>query len=190
MPNWAISNVTIHSTDIKGLKHLNDIICAPENFVSIPEKWKNDWVGTILLCLGFNEKESYNIASRDFILDCELSNEKLELTVESAWGLHYTALKTICETALTNFSIIYTCEELGNEVFVSNDPDVVGTYYVEEDSQVEYYTKKEIEMTIPEWNKEYNKDWKSADDILNDEELPEDFWIFQFEYASFEELSE
>lgn len=191
MPNWAISNVTVHSTDIEGLKHLNDVICTPENYATIPEDCDRDWIGSVLLGLGISEGDAYDIASREFIQDCELDGENLTLYVQSAWGLHYRGLQTMCDKALTDYTIAYTCEEPGAGYFVTNIKEESKKYYVSDDGEIEYFTKEVLEdICIPEWNEKYGKNWKTVSDVINDLEDIETLYISPFEYVPFNELSE
>jgi len=143
MPNWCYTNITICHNDKDKLKAFFDKV---EEWRQKPFK-KNDfdtyslgWLGNIVGNSGLaewkvrdNGREDFvpNISCRGSLQTFELHENNININTETAWGPMLEMWKLLCEKYLPGADIYYTAEECGNGLFQTNDPDVVGKYYID-----------------------------------------------------------
>jgi len=143
MPNWCYTNISICHNDKNKLKDFFDKV---EEWRKKPYK-TNDfdtyslgWLGNIVGNSGLaewkvkeNGREDFvpNISCRGSLQTFELHENNININTETAWGPMLEMWKLLCEKYLPGADIYYTAEECGNGLFQTNDPDVVGKYYID-----------------------------------------------------------
>ena len=176
MPNWCFTRYVIQSSDPKDIEalkaKLDELNQMPEPL--LPNGFGNLWLGNIVHLLGGDWRKVY---CRGRILDYELSDGNLHLSVESAWNEMYE-VRELLLTKHPELDIFYMSEEGGMGIFITNDSDgrffperyildteSDGPEYFEDLSEVAVYvsgmTGKDVEdseesirAAIDEWEKE------------------------------------
>ena len=143
MPNWCYTNITIVHNDKDKLKAFFDKV---EEWRKKPYK-TNDfdtytlgWLGNIVGNSGLavwtkkeNGREDFvpSISCRGSLQSFELMDGQINLNTETAWGPMLEIWKLLCDKYLPGAEIYYTAEESGNCLYQTNDPDVIGKYYID-----------------------------------------------------------
>ena len=143
MPNWCYTNITICHNDKEKLKAFFDKV---EEWRKKPYK-TNDfdtytmgWLGNIVGNSGLAEWKVKDNGREDFVpsISCrgslqtfELHDNCINLSTETAWSPMLEMWKLLCDKYLPNAEIYYTADEGGNEIYQTNDPDMIGKYYID-----------------------------------------------------------
>lgn len=142
MPNWCYTNITIYHNDEEKLKAFYDKI---EEWRSKPfkendfDKYSMGWLGNIVGNAGLaewkkvGEREGFvpNISCRGSIQTFELHGNRININTETAWCPMMQMWQKLCDKYLPDAEIFYMAEEPGCELFETNDPDVIGMYYID-----------------------------------------------------------
>ena len=206
MPNWCYTNITICHNDKDKLKAFFDKV----------EEWrqkpylKNDfdtyslgWLGNIVGNSGLaewkvkdNGREDFvpNISCRGSLQTFELIENSINIDTETAWGPMLEMWKLLCEKYLPGADIYYTAEESGNGLFQTNDPDVVGKYYIDvydtppdglEDIDSEY--EASLEYTVDVLQRILKTDESDIDILIDEFEMSDDQeWISVHKWETIE----
>lgn len=161
------------------------------------------WLGNILLHLGWTEDDIRNSDMRcRGTLSCMQrgDDEQLSFEVKSAYVPHLGPVMEIARKYAPNCEIIYTADEMGYEIHITNDPCVVGTYFVdcnlfshEEWKAFEGWddpvTKQEILRRISAFlGREYKSNIKAAVKALNKKlKKPSNFRVIPYSYCAVDE---
>lgn len=143
MPNWCYTNITIYHNDEEKLKAFFNKI---EEWRKKPFK-ENDfdtytlgWLGNIVGNSGLaewktreNGREDFvpNIACRGSLQTFELDGNRINISTETAWCPMLNMWQRLCDKFLPDAEIWYTAEESGCGLFWTNDPGIVGKYYID-----------------------------------------------------------
>ena len=143
MPNWCYTEISIYHND---KEKLNAFYKKVDEWRQKPFK-KNDfdlytlgWLGNIVGNSGLaewkmreNGREDFvpNINCRGSIQTFELQGDYICINTETAWGPMLEMWRLLCEKYLPDAEIYFTAEESGNGLYETNDPDVIGTYYID-----------------------------------------------------------
>ena len=161
MPNWCYSNITIYHNDEEKLKAFFDKI---EEWRKNPfktndfDKYSMGWLGNIVGNAGLaewkkvGEREDFvpNISCRGSIQTLELDNHRILITTETAWCPMMQMWQKLCDKYLPDAEIFYTAEEPGCGLFETNDPDVIGMYYIDIWEPPEEFENEEPEYEAEE----------------------------------------
>jgi len=206
MPNWCYTNITICHDDKEKLKVFFDKV---EEWRQKPYK-KNDfdtyslgWLGNIVGNSGLaewkvkdNGREDFvpNISCRGSLQSLELFDSNININTETAWGPMLEMWRLLCDRYLPGAEIYYTAEESGNGLFQTNDPDVVGKYYIDvydtppdglEDIDCEY--EASLEYTVKVLQRVLNTDESDIDTLIDELEMSDDQeWISVHEWETVE----
>ena len=133
MPNWCINYININSKNKEGLKKLYNKI---EEWTSKDYK-KNDfghnWLGNII---GFSKIDSMkdgefiNVRCRGRLDYMELTTDSLVITTETAWSPQIKMWKMIIDKYLPDAEVIYSAEECGDCLYLTNDPALINSYNI------------------------------------------------------------
>ena len=195
MPNWCYTNITICHNDKNKLKAFFDKV----------EKWRkkpyktNDfdtytlgWLGNIVGNSGLavwkkkeNGREDFapSISCRGSLQSFELMDGQINLSTETAWGPMLEMWKLLCEKYLPGAEIYYTAEESGNCLYQTNDPDMIGKYYIdiweppEEFEDEESMYDAEEDVTIEFLQRVLKTDEKDIDKLFSMAEDIDDPWF-------------
>lgn len=144
MPNWCFTNIAINTDNEETAKAIydkleNEWLKAPEG--EPVSGFGNEWLG----CLAVNSGviDSYDginespIACRGEVEDVTLDGESVYMITSTAWGPMIEPIYRAIEKnfGLDGIEIVYSAEEPGNQLFITNDENVADTYYVEIDGE-------------------------------------------------------
>ena len=122
MPNWCYTVVNISSPDKEKLKVLSDEFDKALD--------KDDSLYSLLLHLDLGESEIKKINHRGSITYYETFDDYILMDVESAWSPTLEPIRLFCEKYDPSAEILYTAEEPGCEVFLSNNDEDVGQWRI------------------------------------------------------------
>ena len=137
MPNWCFSRVQITGPENE-IKVLNDEFEKAFKIDQVENSWGKTWLGNLVLHL---KKDWQEIPCRGEICYYDHSEpDKISLDVETAWAPLLRPIILMVDEYAPNADIIYTAEEPGCCLFVSNDPEVAGRICIEtEEEDLEDY---------------------------------------------------
>ena len=190
MPNWCYTNISICHNDKDKLKAFFNKV---EEWRKVPYK-PNDfdtytlgWLGNIVGNSGLavwtkkeNGREDFvpSISCRGSLQSFELFDSNININTETAWGPMLEMWKLLCDKYLPGADIYYTAEESGNCLYQTNDPDVIGKYYIDiweppeefEEEESEYEATEEqtvefLQRVLKTSEKDIGKLLSMADDI-------------------------
>lgn len=170
MPNWCFSDITIHHNDEKKLKEFFNKI---ENWAKKPYV-KNGfdspdfdyyWLGNIVGNSGLAKWEKISEEKEDFVpfINCRGALTQLDyhgnwihIFTETAWRPLLQMWDKLCNKYLPDAEIIFSAEEGNMGIYVTNDPDLIGSYYIDvcdvpedfEDVDSEYEADKEYVIQL------------------------------------------
>ena len=134
MPNWCSTRITINYESREKLQELLDLV----------EKWtKSDyekngfglsWLGNVVGNSGVgtvSTGQSTDLHCRGYINSLELFDNQFIIDTETAWTPMLKLWIKVLEKYLPGATLLYTAEECGNNIYYTNDPDLVGCYYID-----------------------------------------------------------
>ena len=132
MPNWCYTRIEFRGEPQK-VKALYDFIDNDKanNAVGIKNDFKSKWLGNYLVRAGFSYNDYNCRGAVTYIGGIEEGGTFFTIDTETAWGPMLAMWKAIIEKVAPGVEIIYSAEEPGNVVLMTNDPYYVGKYYVE-----------------------------------------------------------
>ena len=72
-----------------------------------------------------------NIRCRGMLTRLELNGNQIIIDTETAWSPMLEMWQLLCQKYLRGAEIYYTADEGGNELYQTNDPDMIGKYYID-----------------------------------------------------------
>lgn len=144
MPNWCFTNIAINTDSEETAKAIydkleNEWLKAPEG--EPVSGFGNDWLGCLAVNSGviasYDDIDESPIACRGEVEDVTLDGESVYLVTSTAWGPMIEPIYRAIEKnfGLDGIDIVYSAEEPGNQLFITNDESVADTYYVEIDDE-------------------------------------------------------
>jgi hypothetical protein len=202
MPNWCYSNIRIYHDDKEKLKAFLDKVEEWRSKPYVCNDFDNGslgWLGNIVGNSGLAEYKIRDDGGTDFVpnIRCRGSLQQfdfrdsyIDICTETAWGPMMEMWRLLCEKYLPEAEILFSSEECGCGMYVSNDPDILGTYYIDiwenpdgfdeytECEADEKYTIDFLQRVLKTDESDIEKLLKMADDI-------EDQWfsINKWEYC-------
>ena len=145
MPNWCYTNISIYHNDQKKLKEFFNKIdkWSKKTFVpngfdkeNLGSHWLGNIVGNAKLSKWVEKEDGHHdfepdINCRGSINELQLQPGKIELFTETAWSPYLEMWQLLCDRYLPDATICYTAEEGGNGIYNTNDPDMIGKYYID-----------------------------------------------------------
>ena len=132
MPNWCNTTITFHG---KNAKKLNDLITKWTEESLSDVAFGSRWLGNCLVNSGileFKDAAFGEIRCRGSIEYYDLTDdEELTVVTETAWSPMLKMWDIINKKLNLNLEIIYTAEEPGLEVYMTNDPSMKDIYAVD-----------------------------------------------------------
>ncbi len=136
MPNWCYTSMTIEGNDAKNL--YDNIVKWQNEGTEIENSWGNEWLG-LLVEKGLNtDPVNGKYECRGcFTLD-SFDNDMFQVYTETAWGPMMAMWSDLIETYCPTSELLYSAEEPGCGVYVTNDPDLEGKYCLDSwDDEIE-----------------------------------------------------
>lgn len=201
MPNWCSTNIKVigPGTDVMchelGKALYETGIVSPFRKPKIKTDFEN-WLGRLLEYLGgYTEDEiSYDMPCRGWITYCGLDEDTLEIDMESAWSPALEPIMLFKERYAPDASLLYTASEPGCGLYESNDPEVIGTYVI--DNYGEYpefepdscwdLSEKDLREILAKAMGEEITDDESTDELIKRaSDKFEDISIFKYEKGEY-----
>lgn len=192
MPNWCNVNAYIKSTP----EEIEKIAAALKETMSIDlsegNKDSRRWLGNLLCYTGMSEDDvdKSGICCRGWVEDITRTHTDLiQMQFESAWSPQFGAFPPFFEYLGVHPEVTYTAEEVGMELYVTNDPAVVDTYILYDRAMCETYydlTESDLhEMLIDEYDMD-EREGESMPDLISRAEDERDISVYQYEYEDFD----
>lgn len=138
MPNWCFNQITFSGPE-KPIKKLRDFIDKQRDMPNEAPRYHFEtatWLGTFLSRAGFDPHEFEcrgTIVSWPKDVDNLVGEKNLAsfaIETESAWKPMIAMWQTIARTFSDRIKILYTSEEPGTGIYMTNDPVMRGWYHV------------------------------------------------------------
>lgn len=135
MPNWCATYITIQNENEEELKRLEEELTNA--LKGNDSDFGDNWLGNLLLYLGYSldEVSTGPISCRGSIDYIERFDDELLIDMQSAWTPHLLPIKLFTEKYAPESEILYTAEEPGFELYLTNDP--------EKENRISVFTSKE-----------------------------------------------
>ena len=144
------------------------------------------WIGNLSVACGISVEEVNNENSkyrtRAFILDVDMDGDYIRLNVESAWSPIDEYLKDLFDAGLPSLEgmrYVYSAEEFGNDIWVTNDVD--GEFF-----ESSYYLDVFDGPMEPE---SFNSEEKLLE-FVNSEEFQKAYLTEEKDFHSYEEVKD
>lgn len=215
MPNWCFTNITM-TGQIEKVQFLHDKIKEWTSKDYAQNGFGNNWLGNIVLGSGIATEE--NIDKRDaprcrgtiinleidFLDPCAIGfyfglmkqqNAALKIQTETAWNPMMKMWSMINERYNLNLNIVYSAEELGCELYLTNDPDIAGTYIIDaydmDEIQTEYcIEEKYVIRELQELFSTTEIDIEKLINMFDESEYSDRMTIGKYSFVEIEDLME
>lgn len=198
MPNWCSTRVIITHQDKDELK----------KFAGLIEKWtdkqnsrisdfEHNWLGNLVLNAEIGTVDagkSTDISCRGMISDRYFVDDNtFIICTETAWNPKIQVFVKLLEKYLPDAQLFYNAEECGNDIYFTNDPDLLGSYVIdswdcediESDSEADRETVIE-QLQVLLLTKENNLEKLLK--MLEDSEYADGIKIHEWQYVPVSEL--
>lgn len=199
MPNWCYTDITIYHDDKDKLKAFFDKVeewrkkpYKENGFDAYSLGWLGNIVGNSGLAVWKINENGYGdfnppIECRGSLQTFELLENQIHISTETAWSPMLFMWRLLCEKYLPEADITFTAEESGNGLFQTNDPDVIGKYYVDvydppeefEDVDMEYEASEEYVIKLLQ--RILKTDNNNIVQLLNEADDLDWIWVHQWE---------
>lgn len=157
MPNWCLTNINITHPDIGKVKELYDKLQEWTAKNAAENGFGHSWLGNIVLASGIGTVDTGNptdFRCRGCVICLDISEDVITVSTETAWCPMLRMWQALVDRYLPDAEIIFTAEEPGFEVYVSNDLTIIGNYVLDiyEDGlagggfEKEYHCVKQTEL--------------------------------------------
>ena len=166
------------------------------------EKVPNGWIGEIGNLLGvtdvvdgfaYHRGTKNSIACRSHIEEVDLDGNELDISVGDAWSPQLSVYSLLQKKFAPNCKLFFTGEEPGCDVYVTNDPEYIGKWLVDvetnEDSDCESLWYVEESVAKEFLQKKLQSDSESMDELTRLAYESDDYIsVHQFSEASVEDF--
>lgn len=168
MPNWCFSDITIISNDQTKIKKLYDSICEWTETNFIENDFGPSWLGNIVARSEICAID--DVPCRGTLTEINLYNGIINIRTETAWEPMLKMWSMLIDKYLPNGNIIYTAEECGNGLYCTNDPSLIGKYYIDsiDIDEVESRYDATEDDVIKTLQSLLNSESKNINDLLNE----------------------
>lgn len=203
MPNWCITDIRISSENRQGLKRLYEDICrwtAPGSRFIPDQGFGKNWLGNIVGFSGIGVPDSGKgprCRGRLVYIDFE-DGEQITVSTETAWCPALKMWDMLAEKYLGgSYSIIFTAEEPGEGLYLTNDPDYIGNFNV--DGEWDYLdslklgcecdvSEQQLVSLLQKELKTDESDIGALLEALEESELSDRLWVHPWEKAEIEDF--
>lgn len=188
MPNWCTTTITISHRDDKKIEDLKRIIenCFDKDDCN---HFNNTWLGYIA-----EKEELRNLCYRGSIVEMHSMNGFLTITTETAWSPCIKLFLKLLDKYLPDANLIYESCEPGCEVYITNNPDLAGKYYIDFFEEIEDFepvwdaTEADTVEILQELLKTEENNLEELLKLYENSELTECVGIHQWDYEDAEYL--
>lgn len=194
MPNWCVNYIDIRgkAEEITALYNLIEEWTSKE---STPTAFRKKWLGNIVNHSGIGTVDTgadTDIFCRGYLSEMDDDEDGLLLIqTETAWNPAMKMWDMVCKKYLTEYSLIYSAEECGEELYYTNDPELKDKYICKIDDESDREASKEY--VFKELRKVINRPDLDDDELYReyakDKEAYPDIYIAKWETVNVSELS-
>ena len=132
MPNWCYTNIVINHHNKTKLEELSKKIIEWSHKDFCDNGFHDGWLGNIVGNSGIaNPLDKDSPRCRGTLTSIYYEHEQINISTETAWAPMMQMWVMLCNKYLPDADIWFSAEEPGCELFESNDPDVIGKYYID-----------------------------------------------------------
>ncbi len=135
MPNWCYTNYRItRSKENGGVTDLyNKLQAWIKEGTTIKNSWDNEWLGLFVEKALGDDPIKGKYECRGCYGDIALSADGTEITfwTETAWSPMVSMWIDIVDKYCPDAQLYFTAEECGNELYMSNDPEMLNTWVID-----------------------------------------------------------
>lgn len=191
MPNWCNTNIYINYDDEKALKNLYNKIkyWTSKNYAD--NGFGYGWLGNVVLGAEIGTVDTNpetDISCRGDIEYIDCTNSQITICTETAWSPMLELWIKVIEKYLPDAELIYDACELGNELYATNDPCLVGKYNIDpfDYNELEYIYDATEETVVGILQELLHTDKTNVDvlfQMLDDSDYAGDISIQKWEYV-------
>lgn len=193
MPNWCSTYIEIKNENKDELKKLHDLLDEWTSKNYMDNGFGTTWLGNIVLGSGIGTVDTDNetdVECRGWLEYMQLYDNTLTLQTETAWSPKLKMWKLLCEKYLPNSKIIYNAEEIGMELFCTNDSGLAGKYRLVVNGWSEYdLTKEEVIKALQKELETEETDFEKLLKLAEEETKDNDdyYYVHEWEQMAIEE---
>lgn len=128
MPNWCYTDISIIHNDENKVKALYEKIKEWTSKDYAENGFGNYWLGNVVEGSGICHYDDVRCRG---IIQYLAFDGSIKLSTETAWVPMLKMWSMVCDKYLPDADITFTAEEGGCCLFASNDPDMIGKYYID-----------------------------------------------------------
>ena len=197
MPNWCSTTIAFEGKDAYVFHQKLEEWCTPVSGIGRDYPWLGHVAINSRVCSVDNYEDSaYNLRGK-IVYMTDADAEEFRIDTETAWGPEVRLFAEIIKKYNFDLKINFTAEEPGLGVFVSNDPEYVGKYYLDldlhsEEGYLGLVDKDELRRILEKALNHKGQYYDGTDslkeliDKMNNVDLEdrESFYICQYSYCS------
>lgn len=200
MANWCYTSMDISAPSAQ-IEAVEAMLAQSAGCGTLKSDFGPGWLGNIYELLGFDEDQiCHHLPCRGSILHSErVDDQTLRLEVETAWGPQVSSILMLCDCFAPDADITITAEEPNMDLFITNDRNLAGKYYVDlyddpDDGFPEEFTELD-DLVDGDWIKEVIAENLGRSSGCSLEDLLKDFFkkydccgFHEYEYADLEDF--
>lgn len=197
MPNWCFTDITIYHEDENALEDFNIKLDKWISKDYMENGFGHKWLGNIVGNSGIGTidmGENTDIRCRGLLLDNDLCDNRLHIQTETAWTPMLLMWAKLIDKYLPGAELIFSAEEGGCGLYVTNDPDLEGKYVIdcfdydkykiENDSEVsEKYVKEVLQQLLNTTETDIDK----LMDLFKKSDFTDGIYINKWEHSDISE---
>ena len=134
MPNWCLTTITIENANVDELIKFNSLLDKWTSKNYMENDFGLNWLGNVVGNSGIgtvDEGKESDMECRGHIIYRELVNNLLFVETETAWVPMLELWMKLLDKYLPNAELTYTAAEGGCGIYSTNDPTLIGMYYID-----------------------------------------------------------
>lgn len=133
MANWCSTTIRLVG-EPEEMKKVYDNMRDALSSNPMKADFDNAWMGNLLLHIGYTPEQIRNgdgPRCRGSVTDLDLTDNTVCVWTETAWTPMVRCIREFADRYAQSFKLFFTAEEPGCELFLTNDPDDVGTVVID-----------------------------------------------------------
>lgn len=196
MPNWCQTYITINHEDESKLKELESIISESiREDKNNDERCKNNWLGNIVINTGIgtvNKGLDTDLKCNGNITYMDCIDNQLIIYTETAWDPILKIWVKLLDKYLPDAELVYNAEEIGMQLYVTNDSYLAGKYNINSTLQLmnskEDTDEKDIVLNVQKLLKSDESNINKLLDEFKESELSNNIKINKWEFRDIDKF--
>lgn len=192
MPNWCLTNISINCDNDKALKELYGKIEQWTSKNYMDNGFGCNWLGNVVLGAKIGTVDTdikTDVRCRGDIgyLDC--NDNQIVIQTDTAWEPMLKVWLKVIEKYLPEAELIYDAYETGCELYVTNDPCLIGKYNIDpfDCNKLEYVYDASEDVVVEVLQELLHTDEINIEILLKmfeDSDYADDVSLHKWEYAN------